>query len=168
MRSSASTRSGLPHRRVEEWKYTDLRALMREAKPLAAPPDAAAKRAQRRPATILSGVDADGMVFVDGRFRAGAVAISTPRAGHYDRIEWPSSLAKAIRWSPACRQDLGTDDAAVALNTAFMGDGAAICVVDGHAIAKPIHIAHVFAGGSATPSSVFIRSLVVIVEQARR
>src|SRR5262249_60917342 len=34
---------GLPHRRVEEWKYTDLRALMRDAKPLASPPDAAAK-----------------------------------------------------------------------------------------------------------------------------
>ncbi len=32
---------GLPHRRVEEWKYTDLRALMRDAKPLAPPPDAA-------------------------------------------------------------------------------------------------------------------------------
>src|ERR1700751_4455417 len=32
---------GLPHRRVEDWKYTDLRALMREAKPLAGPPDAA-------------------------------------------------------------------------------------------------------------------------------
>ena len=27
-------RVGLPHRRVEEWKYTDLRALMREAYPL--------------------------------------------------------------------------------------------------------------------------------------
>ena len=25
---------GLPHRRVEEWKYTDLRTLMRDAKPL--------------------------------------------------------------------------------------------------------------------------------------
>ena len=34
---------GLPHRRVEEWKYTDLRALMRDAKPLAGVPDAAAK-----------------------------------------------------------------------------------------------------------------------------
>src|SRR3984893_18954195 len=34
--------SGLPHRRIEEWKYTDLRALMREAAPLAPPPDAAA------------------------------------------------------------------------------------------------------------------------------
>ena len=29
---------GLPHRRVEEWKYTDLRALMKDAKPLAAAP----------------------------------------------------------------------------------------------------------------------------------
>ena len=29
--------TGLPHRRVEEWKYTDLRALMREARPLAGP-----------------------------------------------------------------------------------------------------------------------------------
>ena len=36
-------KSGLPNRRVEEWKYTDLRALMRDAKPLAPPPDAAAK-----------------------------------------------------------------------------------------------------------------------------
>ena len=29
--------AGLPHRRIEEWKYTDLRALMRDAKPLAPP-----------------------------------------------------------------------------------------------------------------------------------
>ena len=34
---------GLPHRRIEEWKYTDLRAVMRDAKPLAALPDAKAK-----------------------------------------------------------------------------------------------------------------------------
>ena len=29
------TVSGLPHRRLEDWKYTDLRALMREVLPLA-------------------------------------------------------------------------------------------------------------------------------------
>jgi Fe-S cluster assembly protein SufD len=42
----AYDRAGLPHRRLEEWKYTDLRALMREVLPLAPAPDAAAlKRA---------------------------------------------------------------------------------------------------------------------------
>src|SRR4029079_18413875 len=38
----AYERSGLPHRRIEDWKYTDLRVLMREVLPLAAAPDAAA------------------------------------------------------------------------------------------------------------------------------
>ena len=56
--------AGLPHRRVEEWKYTDLRALMREAKPLAGPADI------RKPAdiaAILSGVDATLVTIVNGR-----------------------------------------------------------------------------------------------------
>src|SRR6202023_3918436 len=35
-------RVGLPHRRIEDWKYTDLRVLMREVLPLAPAPDAAA------------------------------------------------------------------------------------------------------------------------------
>ena len=35
-------RMGLPHRRIEDWKYTDLRVLMREVLPLAPEPDAAA------------------------------------------------------------------------------------------------------------------------------
>ena len=38
----AYDRAGLPHRRIEDWKYTDLRALMREVLPLAPAPDAAA------------------------------------------------------------------------------------------------------------------------------
>ncbi len=57
---------GLPNRRVEEWKYTDLRALLREARPLAGAPSAAAKSramlATRawRSATLMCGM---------GRFR---------------------------------------------------------------------------------------------------
>ncbi|MGB3865247.1 MAG: Fe-S cluster assembly protein SufD, partial [Xanthobacteraceae bacterium] len=34
-------RRGLPHRRIEEWKYTDLRMLLRAVAPLAAAPDQA-------------------------------------------------------------------------------------------------------------------------------
>ncbi|HWU25966.1 MAG TPA: hypothetical protein VN154_06140, partial [Rhizomicrobium sp.] len=58
---------GLPNRRIEEWKYTDLRALMREAKPLAPLPDAAAKRlaGQGMPA---ASIEARRIVFVNGSF----------------------------------------------------------------------------------------------------
>ena len=59
---------GLPHRRVEEWKYTDLRALMRDAKPLASPPDAAAKARARDAGALLADVECRRLVFVDGAF----------------------------------------------------------------------------------------------------
>src|SRR5215467_3518659 len=51
-------REGLPHRRVEEWKYTDLRALMRDAKPLAGVPDAAAKARAKSAGGIFAAIDA--------------------------------------------------------------------------------------------------------------
>ena len=60
--------AGLPHRRVEEWKYTDLRALMREAKPLAAPPDAAAKARARNAGAALAAIEGRRIVVVDGAF----------------------------------------------------------------------------------------------------
>src|SRR5436190_10501826 len=60
--------TGLPHRRVEEWKYTDLRALMRDAKPLAIPPDAAAKARAKDAGALLADVDSRKLVFVDGAF----------------------------------------------------------------------------------------------------
>src|ERR1700754_5096927 len=59
---------GLPHRRIEDWKYTDLRALMREAKPLAAPPDAAAKARAKTAGALLGDVETRRLVFVDGAF----------------------------------------------------------------------------------------------------
>src|SRR6266850_7118990 len=62
--------TGLPHRRVEEWKYTDLRALMRDAKPLASPPDAAAKARARQASEVLADVECRRLFFVDGAFVA--------------------------------------------------------------------------------------------------
>src|SRR5512145_3046961 len=57
--------AGLPHRRVEEWKYTDLRALMRDARPLAGPPDAMAKARARDAGAMLGSIEARRVVFVD-------------------------------------------------------------------------------------------------------
>src|SRR6202000_2868597 len=51
----AYARAGLPHRRLEDWKYTDLRTLMREVLPLAAAPDA---NALERAKTLLASLPA--------------------------------------------------------------------------------------------------------------
>src|SRR4029079_4167202 len=61
-------RVGLPHRRVEEWKYTARRARMREAYPLAAPPDASAKAHAKSAGDILSGFDCRRLGFGCGAF----------------------------------------------------------------------------------------------------
>jgi Fe-S cluster assembly protein SufD len=153
---------GLPHRRVEEWKYTDLRALLREVAPLAGAPDAAAK-ARATEAGLLSGVDTRRIVFVDGVFVPELSDLAV-EAGLT-----VTAMADALSKGDALvTQHVGkifaTDDIAVALNTALMGDGAVIHIAAGTELARPIHL--VFAGGE-TPASSFVRSLVVIEKGAR-
>jgi Fe-S cluster assembly protein SufD len=156
--------TGLPHRRVEEWKYTDLRALMREAYPLAAPPDAAAKKHAKAAGDILSGVDCRKLVFVDGAF-APELSDLVPEPG-LSIGSMADALAKGDKIvTDHVGKTFATDDPAVALNTALMGDGAVIRVESGTALKRPIHL--VFAAGSDKPSSIFIRSLVVIGEGAK-
>ena len=155
---------GLPHRRVEEWKYTDLRALMRDAKPLAAPPDAAAKQRARNAGALLAGIECRRLVFVDGAF-APELSDLTPEAGL--RIV---SLAEALAKGDALvaahvGKVVVTDDAALALNTALMGDGAVIRVAAGAALKQPIHL--VFAASGDKPAAIFTRSLIVIEAGAR-
>src|SRR6476660_5583196 len=60
---------GLPHRRIEDWKYTDLRALMREVLPLAPAPDAAALKGAAAALKLLQAVrGARRLVLLDGVF----------------------------------------------------------------------------------------------------
>jgi Fe-S cluster assembly protein SufD len=156
---------GLPHRRIEEWKYTDLRALMRDAKPLAAVPDAAAKARAEQAAASLEMIDARRIVFVDGAF----VPELSDLAGLEPGLTIRSMAQMLVAGDPRLAARLGkvvpTDDVAVALNTAFMGDGAVIHVAAGAALARPIHLVFVNAGGEG--ASVFVRSLVVIEKGAR-
>src|SRR6185312_2757685 len=149
---------GLPHRRVEEWKYTDLRALISEMASLAPPPDAAAKVRAKDAGKLIAGVETRRIVFVDGAF-VPELSDLTPEPGLTI-----GSLAAALTKgnAPALGTAFATDDAAVALNTALMGDGAVIGIAPHARIKKPIHL--VFAG--ATPTSSFVRSLVTVGEGA--
>jgi Fe-S cluster assembly protein SufD len=149
---------GLPHRRVEEWKYTDLRALMRDMAPLAGAPDAATKAKGKEAGELLSGVEMRRIVFIDGAF-APELSDLTPEPG-LTIGSLADALAKGS--APALGTAFSTDDVAVALNTALMGDGAVIDVAAHARIKRPMHL--VFAG--ATPTSSFVRSLVTVGEGA--
>jgi len=155
---------GLPHRRVEEWKYTDLRALMRDLYPLAAPPDAATRARAKNAGKLLAGVECRRLVFVDGAF-APDLSDLVPEPGL--AID---SMANALSKSDPLvaahvGQTFATDDVAVAINTALMGDGAVIRVSAGAALKRPVNL--VFATGSDKPTSAFVRSLVVVEKGAK-
>ncbi len=157
-------KEGLPHRRVEEWKYTDLRALMRDAKPLANPPDAAAKAAAKNAGALLADIEARRLVFVDGAFVPELSDIAGLEKGLSVR-----PLAQALSdGDPSLMSHLGklapATDVAVALNTALMGDGAVIKIAAGAAIERPLYLQFV---ASAKPAASFVRSLVVIEPDAR-
>src|SRR4051795_10526388 len=62
----------LPHRRVEEFKYTDLRALMREAAPLAEKPSAEEIAVALSAARAFADADVSRLTFVNGPFAPGA------------------------------------------------------------------------------------------------
>jgi Fe-S cluster assembly protein SufD len=159
----AFERAGLPHRRIEEWKYTDLRALMREVLPLAAAPDAKALARARKALKAQTIADASALVLVDGAFvpelsdvaaLGGGVSIRALR----DVLENDGNDARA---------DLlltKTADAMISLNAALATDGVVISVADGTALSRPIHIVHVTTVSSA---SAVTRSHVQIGKGAR-
>jgi Fe-S cluster assembly protein SufD len=157
-------KAGLPHRRIEEWKYTDLRALMRDAKPLASPPDASAKARGKNAGRILGDLDARRLLFVDGVFIPELSDLRDLEPGLV-----VGSLAQALtEGDPVVTARLGklapNNDAAVALNTALMGDGAVIRVASGATIERPLHLLFV---ASDKPAAIFTRSLVTIDHRAR-
>jgi Fe-S cluster assembly protein SufD len=159
----AFERAGLPHRRIEEWKYTDLRALMREVRPLAEKPDAAALK---RAGTALKPVAIKGarkLVLVDGVFAPGLsdVAALALEAGIKTLREVLENEA-----NPAAGDLLLTTstDAMISLNAAMATDGFVVSVADGVQLSAPIQIIHV---ATAAAASAFTRSHLRIGNGAR-
>jgi Fe-S cluster assembly protein SufD len=156
--------AGLPTRRVEEWKYTDLRAAMQEAKPLAGPPGAAAKARGKEAGKLLAGIEARRLLFIDGAF----VPELSDLAGLEQGLSIRSTAEALAAGDPLLGAHLGkvvtSDDVALALNTAFMGDGALISIGKGVALSRPLHL--VFVTASKKPVAIFPRSLVVLGEGA--
>ena len=153
----AYERAGLPHRRIEDWKYTDLRVLMREVMPLASEPDAAALKRAAAALKLHAIAGVRRLVLVDGVFAPGLSDTSDLERGLgilalREGLQAGDGSLQAQLFVP------DTSDTMVALNSAMMTDGVVIEVADGAVLTKPLHIVHI--ASSAAPSSMFTRSLL--------
>jgi Fe-S cluster assembly protein SufD len=152
---------GLPHRRVEEWKYTDLRGALKDALPPATGGDSQVSRQDIDDALeSLAAIEAFRVVIVDGAYRAELS--TTAKVKGLDVTPLSAALAKSTCRGGdgfGCMRSPG-QEAVVALNTAFMTDGAVIRVAKDAKLAKPILI--VFARAGQEGRLVTTRSIVEI------
>ena len=156
-------RTGLPHRRMEDWKYTDLRMSMREVFPLAPAPDhdAFARAESTLKSTTAAG--ARQLVLVDGVF--------APQLSDLEKLE-KGVVIRTLRdaletGGDAIRNRLvatvSQTDPMVALNTAMMTDGVVIEIADGIELKFPIHVVHV---STVKGAASFTRSLFALGNKA--
>jgi Fe-S cluster assembly protein SufD len=150
--------SGLPHRRIEAWHYTDLRTLMRDALPLATVPSTATIDALREE-FAAAGAPARRLALVDGFF------VPELSGGLPEGLKVRSLASVLTEGRPELiallsSQDLAAQDSIVSLNAALMQDGVVIEVAPGTVIAEPLNLIHVTA--SPAPAAHFSRSALMI------
>ena len=159
----AYERAGLPHRRIEDWKYTDLRALMREVLPLAPAPDAAALKKAEAALKRHKIRGLRRLVLVDGAF-----APTLSEAGGLEKGLVIRTLRESLEaGDTALQAQLFTPDTGnpmVALNSAMMTDGLIIDLADGTVLTQPLHIVHIASG--AAPAAMFTRSMLRLGQDA--
>jgi Fe-S cluster assembly protein SufD len=160
----AYARAGLPHRRLEDWKYTDLRALMREVLPLAAAPDASALKRAKAALNSLPKVDACRLVLVDGVLVASLSDLTALESGIRvqalrEILEDGSNTARA-----ALLDSGAISGPMIALNSAMATDGVVATVADGITLEKPIHIVHV---ATCSNAAIYTRSALKFGEGVR-
>jgi len=140
---------GLPTRRSESWHYTDLRAAMREAAPLAPAPGQQAIAAARELLQARKTIGAGRLVLVNGAVVAELC----------DRL--PASVTFERKEPPAA----DVDDPMVALNEAMSPDAGTLRVAGGAALADPVEIIHLSVG--KPPQAAYSRLIVTVGADAK-
>jgi Fe-S cluster assembly protein SufD len=134
---------GLPHRRIEDWKYTDLRSLMRDAPPPAGPVAPVEMEIALARADVFAALDRARIVFVNGEF----VPALSDLAGLEQDVEFASFGRFLAGGGAILDRSLDPAEAPIlALNSAFVRDGAVLRIRDGAALSRPLEIVTVFGG----------------------
>src|SRR5436305_10748870 len=150
-------RSGLPHRRIESWHYTDLRSQLREAAPLFTEGSSEFEDSLRHVQPSVP--DGYSLVLLDGIF--------VPELSQLDELPTGvsvRSLADVLATGDAnlverlAPKGLGAGDPALSLNAALMQGGVVVDVAAGAEVAKPLIILSVMSAGAV--HAAYHRSLV--------
>jgi Fe-S cluster assembly protein SufD len=150
---------GLPHRRMEDWRWTDLRQIIREAFPPAlgpGPRTLAAEQLSRTP--FLSDIRAR-LILVDGSYRPDLSTL--PASGE---VEVADLAGERPAWATTALGSTAApeNDPILAMNTAFMSGGSAIRIAG--SIEAPIEIVSLVSEGEAR--TLAGRLLLVLEEGA--
>jgi len=156
-------RLGLPHRRIEAWKYTDLRAWLDEVNPLLKADGVAVGDAElaRALGSEIAALPAYRLVVVEGDLRADLSDIARLKAKGVEVLSLGHALEKPPSWlkSALAQVTPRDDDAMLALNTALMTGGAALRIGADVTLDKPIHLIQL--DGTGEPASIVTRNVVV-------
>jgi Fe-S cluster assembly protein SufD len=146
---------GFPTARNEDWKFTSVAPLLRVP---FRPAPAGARAGDLADITFPGALQ---LVFVNGRFAPELSALDGVPAGLT-----VTSLAAALRQRPAlvephlARHARHEEQPFIALNTAFLQDGAVLVVGRGATPEKPVHLVYVSVPGGA-PTVSYPRTLIV-------
>ena len=162
--------SGLPHRRIEEWKYTDLRTLLKEAFPPVAgkPAHFGTEVLETALGPDFAKLNCHRYVFVNGAFLAAASSpLIAKAAGHHIATVAEAFGQPGFEWLQQSgeRTPQADADPLLALNTAFATDGAILRVDTGVTVELPIHL--IFVSTSTKPAAVATLNLIRIEKDAR-
>ncbi len=156
-------RLGLPHRRIEAWKYTDLRARLTDVNPLLKAGGVALSEAElaRALGGELARLPAYRLVVVEGDLRAELSHIADLKSAGVEVLSLGHALENPPSWLKNALGQINPrqDDAVVALNTALMTGGAAIRIGAGVTLDKPIHLIEL--DGKGEPSTTVTRNVVI-------
>jgi Fe-S cluster assembly protein SufD len=158
---------GLPTRRSESYRYTDLRERISEAYEPATGGAATSRTAAVSQQAIetalgpLAALEAARLVFVDGAYQAD-LSRTDAFGDAVEQMPLAPLLKKAPGWLEGKFADdrLGAADAVMNLNTAFMSDGLMIKIKPGKAAPLPVLVVSVRA--ASEPNLVTTRNIVAM------
>ena len=156
----AFEKSGLPHRRIEAWHYTDLRSLLRDAPSLAAMPQPNVIQRAAEKSWSTDQLASTRLMLVNGFYDASISAFALPEGVKVHDVHQALTGTPIKAFYDYVGQAVPSADTLVDLNTAFMNGGVIIEIAAGTKLAAPLDLRCLIE--SMDPISTHSRIVVIV------